>query len=288
MAQLPEINWQQIRGKAPSGSRRDGFEELGSQLMIYGCLVDWPDGTTFTVFGNPDGGREGRGELPGGTTWGWQTKYLFTLDDGELTQIDASVRRVLTTEPNLERYYVLLPYNRPGGDTAKAKSAWTKWNEHVAKWEALAAAANRTVTFEYIGETQLNECLLKPSQVGRLRYWFDLDAFSDDRYREIAARAEADAGGRYSPELNVELPIAAVFEGLARTPAFEDHIRTALGALRKARGPYGLSTPDERPDLFDPAITVLNERLDDLEQSVAEPRCKPVDQTACCPTSPLS
>jgi hypothetical protein len=188
VAQLPEINWQQIRGKAPSGSRRDGFEELGSQLMIYGGLVAWPDGTTFTVFGNPDGGREGRGELPGGATWGWQTKYLFTLDDAEFAQVDKSIRRVLETEPNLERYYVLLPYNRPGGDTDKKKSAWTKWTGHVTNWEALAAAAGRSVKFEYIGETQLNECLLKPSQVGRLRYWFDLDAFSDDRYREIAAR----------------------------------------------------------------------------------------------------
>jgi hypothetical protein len=107
VAQLPEINWQQIRGKAPSGSRYDGFEELGNQLMIYGGLVNWPDGTTFTTFGNPTGGREGRGELPGGATRGWQTKYLFKLDQAEFAQIDKSVRRVLETEPNLERYYVI-------------------------------------------------------------------------------------------------------------------------------------------------------------------------------------
>jgi hypothetical protein len=164
VTQLPEINWNQIRGKGPSG-RRDGFEELCNQLMIYGGLVTWPPGTTFTAFGNPDGGREGRGELPGGATWGWQAKYLFALDDGAFTQIDESVRRVLTTEPTLERYFVLLPCNRPAGDTAKAKSAWTKWNEHVTRWEVAAAAAGRTVTFKYLGETQLNNCLLQPSQV---------------------------------------------------------------------------------------------------------------------------
>jgi hypothetical protein len=270
VTQLPEINWQQIRGKAPSGSRRDGFEELGNQLMIYGGLVTWPAGTTFTTFGNPDGGREGRGELPGGATWGWQTKYLFTLDDDAFAQIDKSVRRVLTTEPTLERYYVLLPYNRPGGDTARTKSAWTKWNEHVARWEALAAAAGRTVIFEYIGETQLNECLLQPSQVGRLRYWFDVDVFTPDRFREIAAQAEADADGRYSPELNIELPIAAVFDGLAHTSGFEHEIRTTLAALRKARGTYGLSIPDERRDLFEPAIAALDERLDRLDEIVSE------------------
>ncbi|SFJ52788.1 hypothetical protein SAMN05216275_109279 [Streptosporangium canum] len=270
VTQLPEINWHQIRGKAPSGSRRDGFEELGNQLMIYGGLVTWPSSTTFTTFGNPDGGREGRGELPGGAVWGWQAKYLFTLDDDALAQVDKSIRRVLTTEPTLERYYVLLPYNRPGGDTAKTKSAWTKWKEHVRRWEAAGASAGRAVTFEYIGETQLNECLLQPSQAGRLRYWFDLDVFAEDRFREIAARVEADAGGRYSPALNVELPISAVFDGLARTPAFEHDIRNALAALRKARGIYGLSVPGERPDLFEPAIAVLNERLDGLEELVTE------------------
>ncbi|TYB47799.1 NACHT domain-containing protein [Actinomadura chibensis] len=270
VTQLPEINWHQIRGKAPSGSRRDGFEELCNQLMIYGGLVTWPEGTAFTTFGNPDGGREGRGELPGGATWAWQAKYLFTLDADAFTQIDKSIRRALITEPKLERYYVLLPYNRPGGDTAKAKSASTKWNEHVTKWENEAAAAGRTVTFKYIGETQLNECLLQPSQVGRLRYWFDLDVFMGDRFREIAARAEADADGRYSPDLNVELPIAAVFDGLARTPAFEYEIRAMLAPLREARGTYGLSLPETRPELFRPAITALDECLDRLDQVVTK------------------
>jgi hypothetical protein len=270
VTQLPEINWRQIRGKSPSGSQRDGFEELVNQLMIFGGLVTWPPDTTFSVFGNPDGGREGRGALPGGAVWAWQAKYLFELDSDEFGQITKSVRRVLETEPTLERYYVLLPCNPPAGDTRKTKSAWTKWNEYVAKWQATAEAVGRTVTFEYIGETQLNSCLLQPSRVGRLRYWFDLDTFSDDRFRAIAARAEADAGGRYTPELNVKLPITAVFDGLARTPAFEHDIRLALAALRNARGTYGLSTPDEQPELFEPAIATLNEHLDRLEEAVTD------------------
>ncbi|MBB4910689.1 NACHT domain-containing protein [Actinophytocola algeriensis] len=270
MTQLPEINWRQIRGKSPSGSQRDGFEELANQLMIFGDLVTWPPDTKFSVFGNPDGGREGRGELPGGVVWAWQAKYLFELDSDEFGQITKSVRRVLETEPTLERYFVLLPCNPPAGDTAQRKSAWTKWNEYVAKWQGMAEAAGRTVAFEYVGETQLNSCLLQASQVGRLRYWFDLDTFSEDRFRAIAARAEADAGGRYTPELNVKLPIAAVFDGLARTPAFEHDIRLALAALRNARGTYGLSAPDEQRELFEPAIWLLEDRLDRLEEAVAD------------------
>ncbi|MFC5750868.1 hypothetical protein [Actinomadura rugatobispora] len=49
-----------------------------------------PHHATFTTFGNPDGGREGRGELPGGASWAWQAKYLFTLDNDAFKQIDKS------------------------------------------------------------------------------------------------------------------------------------------------------------------------------------------------------
>jgi hypothetical protein len=268
VTQLPEINFYQIRGKAPSGSRRDGFEELSSQLMIYGSLVEWPSGTDWTVFGNPDGGREGRGELPSGDVWCWQAKYLFELGSDEFGQIDKSVRRAISTEPNLSRYFVILPYNRPGGDTVDSQSAWTKWKRYVAQWEAAAAEAGRTVGFVYIGETQLSECLLQPSQVGRLRYWFDLDGFSDERFHAIAVRAEADAGGRYTAGLNVELPIAGVFDGLARTVAFAYQIRTRRASLREPRGRYGLSVPSERPDLFRPAIARVDECLDCLDSSL--------------------
>lgn len=279
MALLPEVNFQQIRGKAPSGSRRDGFEELCNQLMVYGGLVQWPAGTSFATFGNPDGGREGRGELPNGEVWGWQAKYLFELDNDEFTQITKSVRRALSTEPKLARYYILLPYNRPAGDTEVAlkgggarttKSAWTKWNEHVTEWEAAASSSGQAVTFEYIGETQLIECLLKPSQVGRLRYWFDLDGFSPERFREISDRAEKDAAGRYDPRLNVDLPIAKVFGGLARTTSFEREIRTKLAGLREARGAYGLSLPEGHEDTFRPAIERLGNRLDQLEEKLGE------------------
>ncbi|MEU4218257.1 hypothetical protein [Actinoplanes sp. NPDC026623] len=265
MTSLPEINWHQLRGKAPSGSQRDGFEELVSQLMISGDLLSWPTGTRFSTFGNPDGGREGRGELPDGTVWAWQAKYLFRLETAELQQIAKSIKRVLQNEPKLTRYFVLLPYNPPAGDTAEASSAWTKWSEYVKRWEAKAQAAGLDVEFTYLGETQLNSCLLQPAQVGRLRYWFDLEAFSEYRYRAIAERAAADAGGRYTPELSVRLPIAGVFDGLARTPDFQQKIRVALAAVRTGRGTYGFSTPEERSELFGSAISALGGHLDELE-----------------------
>jgi hypothetical protein len=53
-------------------------------------------------------------------------------------------------------------------------------------------------------------------------------------------------------------------------PAFEHDIRGALAALRTARGTYGLSLPEECPDLFEPAIAALDARLDRLDELVTE------------------
>ncbi|WP_163511179.1 NACHT domain-containing protein [Fodinicola acaciae] len=265
MTVLPEINFHQIRGRAPSGSQRDGFEELCSQLMISGDLIEWPPDVVFSVFGNPDGGREGRGLLPDGTTWCWQAKYLFNLGAAEFGQIDESVRTALKSEPQLARYYVVLPYDRPASDRLDAKSAFTKWEEHVKKWKAAAVQDGRSVKFFYLGEHQLKECLIKSSQVGRLLYWFDIDGFSEERFRDIAARAESAAGPRYSPELNVELPVSEVFDGLGRTEAFQNGIRSKLGALRAARDAYGLSIPEVEKEQFRTAIDDLDRRLDQLD-----------------------
>jgi hypothetical protein len=65
-------------------------------------------------------GREGRGELPGGATWGWQTKYLFTLDDDAFAHIDKSIRRVLTTEPTLDNHIQL--YRASAGLAGRAEA----------------------------------------------------------------------------------------------------------------------------------------------------------------------
>lgn len=42
------------------------------------------------------------------------------------------------------------------------------------------------------------------------------------------------AGARYTPKLNVDLPISSVFDGLGRTPAFFTRIRTIQGRVQRA------------------------------------------------------
>src|SRR2546429_654722 len=84
----------------------------------------------------PDDGREGRAVLASGLTWAWQAKYLFELDSSAYAQITKSVRRAIQREPNLEKYFVICPYDLPAGDTDQSRSAHTKWGQHVGTWQA--------------------------------------------------------------------------------------------------------------------------------------------------------
>jgi hypothetical protein len=70
---------------------------------------------------------------------------------------------------------------------------------------------------------------------------------SNDWLNEKSTLAIADLGGRYTPELNVKLDIAKVFEGLGRTQAFSDmfysHIDSFLIKGNKLRQSEEISTP---------------------------------------------
>ena len=70
---------------------------------------------------------------------------------------------------------------------------------------------------------------------------------SNDWLNEKNALAIADLGGRYTPELNLKLDIAKVFEGLGRTQAFSDmfysHIDSFLIKGNKLRQCDEIATP---------------------------------------------
>ena len=92
----PDIDFARIRPYGRPASRSNAFEELSSILIEQG-VIEWPDGSRFHRFGNPDGGREGRGLLPNGDVRGWQSKSLFSFDAAASGQVNASFLRALDT-----------------------------------------------------------------------------------------------------------------------------------------------------------------------------------------------
>jgi hypothetical protein len=55
------------------------------------------------------------------------------------------------------------------------------------------------------------------------------------RQQCIYEKAKNLAGRRYTPELNVDLPIVQTFDGLARNEKFYARVRKLFGELRKGQ-----------------------------------------------------
>jgi hypothetical protein len=249
----PAIDFGQIREHA--GSKHRGFEEL-----VYQLIPTLEDIGSHEVVrhGTPDAGTEATVTFDDGSVWGWQAKYLFAFRSGELNQLDKSFKTALAAHPALARYTFVLPYDLPSARPARGKSARQRFDEAKARWEDLAASEGRSVEVTYVGESPLLNLLLQPEHAGRVRYWFDRLLFSAEWLSEKTELALRAAGPRYTPELNVELPIAFVFDGLGRTERFDEAFGRHVRALRTSRS-Y-LSTRASATSL----TQRLRKRADDL------------------------
>jgi len=262
----PQINFREIRQHA--GSQDRGFEELCYQLVpsIEGLASD----VKLIRHGNPDGGVEFRAVFPNSDVWAWQAKYLFSLKSGEFAQLDKSVKRALDSDSSITRYTFCLPYDRPAGAAPGRKSAMQRWDEHCEKWKTWASERGMSVEFCYVGESELLGALIHSSQFGRARYWFDTTILAQEWFKATIERAVAAAGERYTPRLNVELPITQVFDGLGRTKEFEKRVRLALREVRDTRRWYEARDQDllsgERS--FQEALNRSERLLDDFDAEI--------------------
>ena len=217
------VDWNKLR--TLDSSQRKAFEELCCQLAAY---EEHPPGATFIRKGDPDAGIECYWCLENGDEWGWQAKFfLRPPDDSQWQQIDNSVRTALNKHSKLTHYTVCIPIDRPDPRIKLRKSFMDRWNDHATKWQQWARDRGMSVEFVYWGKSEIIERLSREEHRGRSFFWFGDPIFSKKWLNDQVADAIANAGPRYTPELNVELPIAYVFDGLGRTPdyynRFQDH-----------------------------------------------------------------
>src|SRR5207247_10133638 len=104
---------------------------------------------------------------------------------------------------------------------------------HVEKWSSWAGERQMSVEFEYWGHHEIFVRLSQEEHRGRYFFWFNKEAFTEQWFEGRVAEALAAAGPRYTPELNVNLPVARAFEGLSRTEAFFADIRVLRGNLAR-------------------------------------------------------
>jgi len=252
------VNWSNLR--CWNGSQQLAFEELCCQLAF---AEPHPPNARFFRKGTPDAGVECFWRLPNGDEWAWQAKFFRSVPSAQQwRQIDDSVKKALEKHPRLSKYTVCLPIDRPDKRVGNEKSCLQKWNERVAKWQASAAKKQMSVEFEYWGQSQIAGRLSNETHRGRHWFWFTEERLSDSWFIDRVNNAVANARDRYTPELNVDLPIRAMFDALGRTPAFFERLERLYSAaavafrkLRRADEPKPLRDKYERlfalaPDLM--------------------------------------
>ncbi|MFC5683161.1 hypothetical protein ACYE2N_04430 [Flavobacterium sp. MAHUQ-51] len=248
------VNWNNIRPL--NNSLNDGFEELVCQLAAREIISDQK---TFWRMGKPDGGKECYWYFKNGDLHMWQAKYFTTsLTATQWTEIDKSIITAIDNHPKLKKYYVAIPIDMPDGKVKGKTSMLDKWKSSIVKWQDYANKKGIDLTFDFWGSSQLITRLAKKENEGLKYFWFNQEEFLDSWFNYKNQESTLALGARYTIDLNIELPIAKLFDGLARDENFktqsDESYTTFIEKYRNIR----ISTDD----------VVLTENLSKLEQRI--------------------
>ena len=216
---MNQIDFNNIRSYG--GSRTSGFEELVCQI----AHIERPANAKRFVRKEGTGGDAGvecYWILNDDSEMGWQAKYFPNgMNRSRWQQIDQSFSAALEKHPNLNHYFICLPLDKSDSrrkrrDGKPFVSFEDKWQEHVSKWKEKANLLNRDIKIHYWGRHEITQFLTtdNPSYSGRALYWFNTPCLHTDIFRMIAERSKDSLGARYTPELNIELPISKQLDGL--------------------------------------------------------------------------
>jgi hypothetical protein len=220
--------------RAWGGSQHRAFEELCCQLAR---AESFPAGSRFVRKGTPDAGVECYWTSPTGEEAAWQAKFFSSLEKTQWKQLDDSVQKALEKHPNLTRYTVCLRFDRADPRIEKKgkkqKSAMSEWDTRVKTWTQWGTDRGMDVAFEYWGEHEIFSRLALDEHQGRHYFWFQEERFGPQWFQQRFDEARANVGERYTPELNVDLPVGRFFDGLGRTEAFRLRFLTLRGKILK-------------------------------------------------------
>lgn len=229
MARMPEYDFKSIRSH--EGSQDFAFEEFCCQLARQELPA--PGSQFVRVHGaGGDGGVECYWRLPNGDEWGWQAKYLFGLNKKQITD---SLETALRIHPKLTHYVICQPIDLTDKTSRKGQSNRERIDEWIGEWSDLAQSQGRSITFKYLGKSELLDRLVRLDSTGGCRaYWFDSSFLSQRWFDSRLKEALAAAGPRYTPDLSIKVGLSDALEALGHTAGWSALIETILRRLRKA------------------------------------------------------
>jgi hypothetical protein len=209
-----ELHWNKLRPW--NGDQRSAFEELCCQLA---ACEKVPHDSSFIRKGAPDAGLECFWILPDQSEWGWQAKYFTNVPNQiQWKEIDESVKTAIDKHPKLTNMTICLPLDRSDARIPNRKSFLDKWNDRVIKWQSYAKGRN--ISFNYWGDHEIIIRLSKEEHKGRWFFWFREESCGDDWFKQKVEENIANAGPRYTPEVNVRTDLTEIFDGLGRVEKY--------------------------------------------------------------------
>ena len=223
----PNLDFRNIRQWR--GSQHQAFEELCFQLRD-----PTPKGADLVKTGNPDGGFEWYITFRNGSQWGWQAKFSFDIDS-LLNGMESSLKTVVEKRPDCRRLTFCIPSDLPDAvEAGKRKSARQRFEDRKKSWRNRIPGADR-VRIELWSEGDLLQRLVRhPGQRGIARFFWDREVFSPEWCANRMAIVRDRAGGRYRPELHVDVPVSFALEGLALSENYWRRFRGARDAVIEA------------------------------------------------------
>jgi hypothetical protein len=223
------LNWNNLISFGSNHSQNDAFEELICQLArVYS---EEKQCNNFVRFGTPDGGRECQCASADGFEWHWQAKFFqHTLTSNQWAKIQDSFESAFKKHPKLKKYFVCIPKNLPDGNTEG--SEYKQWLRQIESWKQWAKNQDgRDIEFVLWGASEIQDFLSKEEHVGRRKFWFGEIEINFEKLTQTIKNAEGNAGERYHKELNVELEIKEIFEGLGLTGKFFNEFRKIIKTI---------------------------------------------------------
>lgn len=224
---MQNLDWNNIR--PINNSQKDGFEELVCQLARNDIFND---SKSFVRKGTPDAGVECFWILNDDKEICYQAKFFTSpLTSTQWGEIDESIKTTLEKHPNISKYIVSIPQDRADARVTNQKSFLDKWDGRVDKWQNWAAEKDLIVEFIYEGSSELFDKLSKPENIGKTLFWFNQEDYSDDWFLKQNNSKIEDLDSRYSPEINVDLEIRYIFDGLYLNDKFKNDLKENINKV---------------------------------------------------------
>ncbi|WP_155257485.1 hypothetical protein [Rhizobium leguminosarum] len=162
---------------------------------------------------------------PNGTVHGLQAKYFTSLGSSEKKQATKSVRQAVDNYPSLATFTICVPFALTGKTASKTtrprRGQHDVFDDWVVEWEKELKAQGATVRFVLWDASELLRLFAAADTTGGLqRYWFGDAAFRADWFLSKLENARAQAGSRYSPQLDVATPLDDALQAFGRTEAW--------------------------------------------------------------------